>query len=108
MFKLDDEQVFDTQKRVEKILDTVGGGDITVACWEPGQASPYHRHPQATEIYLCVSGGGRMRTPDRTIRVVPGSVVVHPPGELHEYVNGSERTVLFRVRYGTDMASVLE
>jgi len=30
---------------------------------------------------------------------------VHPPGEVHEYENGAARTMLFRVRYGTDMAS---
>jgi len=28
---------------------------------------------------------------------------VHPPGELHEYINGPQRTLLFRVRYGGDM-----
>jgi hypothetical protein len=37
--------------------------------------------------------------------VTPGSFVVHPPGELHEYVNGGARTLLFRVRYGADMAA---
>ena len=46
-----------------------------------------------------------MRTPKETVDIVPGSFVVHPPGELHEYVNGSERTLLFRVRYGKDMES---
>jgi hypothetical protein len=46
-----------------------------------------------------------MRTPKETIAVVPGSFVVHPPGELHEYENGPSRTLLFRVRYGADMAS---
>ena len=30
---------------------------------------------------------------------------MHPRGELHEYINGSERTVLFRVRYGESMIS---
>jgi hypothetical protein len=30
---------------------------------------------------------------------------VHPPGEVHEYANGLARTLLFRVRYGTDMAA---
>ena len=93
------------QYLVEKILDIEGGGDVTVACWEPGQASPYHCHPQATEIYLCLTGGGTMRTPEETIEIVPGSVVIHPAGELHEYVNGSERTVLFRVRHGDSMVS---
>ena len=45
-----------------------------------------------------------MRTPKETVAVVPGSFVVHPPGELHEYENGPARTLLFRVRYGDDMA----
>ena len=35
---------------------------------------------------------------------MPGSFVVHPPGELHEYINGPQRTLLFRVRYGAAMA----
>ena len=46
-----------------------------------------------------------MRTPTETVDVVPGAFVVHPPGELHEYANGPARTLLFRVRYGTDMSS---
>jgi quercetin dioxygenase-like cupin family protein len=105
VFSLESEQEFNPEKRVEKILGKVGGGDVTVACWEPGQISPYHCHPHATEIYFCYSGGGTMRTPERSVDVRPGSLVVHPPGELHEYANGSQRTLLFRVRYGTDMAS---
>ena len=32
--------------------------------------------------------------------VAPGMFVVHPPGEIHEYVNGNERTLLFRVQDG--------
>jgi allantoin racemase len=36
--------------------------------------------------------------------VVPGGGVVHPPGELHEDKNGSQRSLLFRVRYGTDVS----
>lgn len=105
VFSLPEEEAFDAQKHVEKILGVESGGDFTIACWEPGQTSPYHCHPEATEIYFCVSGGGTMNTPERTVDVRPGSFVVHPPGEVHEYVNGEERTVLFRVRYGDDMVS---
>jgi quercetin dioxygenase-like cupin family protein len=105
VFSLQAEQEFDAKKHVEKILGEVGGGDVTVACWEPGQISPYHCHPDATEIYFCYSGGGTMRTPTTTVEVKPGAFVVHPPGEVHEYANGPERTLLFRVRYGADMAS---
>ena len=103
VFSLDKEQAWDPKHHVEKILGKVEDGDVTVACWEPGQISPYHCHPHATEIYFCYQGGGKMRTPTETIDVVPGAFVVHPPGELHEYANGPNRTLLFRVRYGSDM-----
>jgi quercetin dioxygenase-like cupin family protein len=103
VFSLEREQQWDPKHHVEKILGAVAGGDVTVACWEPGQISPYHCHPHATEIYFCFSGGGTMRTPTETVAVTPGGFVVHPSGEVHEYENGSGRTMLFRVRYGADM-----
>ncbi len=105
VFNLLDEQTFDPKKHVEKILGIAGEGDVTVACWEAGQVSPNHCHPHATEIYFCFEGGGTMRTPERMVAVTPGSFVVHPAGEMHEYENGPQRTLLFRVRYGSDMAA---
>ncbi|MSP02806.1 MAG: cupin domain-containing protein [Acetobacteraceae bacterium] len=104
-FDLSAEQAFNPEHHVEKILGKIGEGDVTVACWDPGQVSPNHLHPNATEIYFCFSGGGTMRTPTGDVAVKPGSFVVHPRGELHEYVNGPERTLLFRVRYGDDMST---
>src|SRR5271165_454520 len=104
VFNLKAEQAFDPKKHVEKVLGRTGEGDVTVACWEPGQTSPYHCHPDATEIYFCFEGGGAMRTPSETIALEPGTFVVHPRGELHEYANGPERTLLFRVRYGGEMS----
>lgn len=104
-FLLQSEQHFDPSQRVEKILGRVDSGDASVACWEPHQVSPYHCHPRATEIYFCFQGGGRMRTRAEQADVAPGGFVVHPPGELHEFTNGPARTLLFRVRYGQDMAS---
>ena len=105
VFSVTGEAEFNPKKHVEKILGTIEDGDVTVACWEPGQISPNHCHPHATEIYFCFEGGGTMRTPGQTIAVVPGGFVVHPPGEVHEYENGPQRTLLFRVRYGADMVS---
>ena len=105
VFNTATEQQFDAQRRLERVLASIAGGDVSVACWEPGQTSPYHCHPAATEIYFCCEGGGVMRTPDRSVDVTPGSIIVHPPGEVHEYTNGTRRTLLFRVRYGQNMRS---
>ena len=105
VFDLSAEQAFNPERHVEKILGEVGEGDVTVACWEPGQVSPNHLHPNATEIYFCFYGGGVMRAPSGEVEIKPGSFVVHPRGEPHEYVNGPQRTLLFRVRYGDDMST---
>lgn len=103
VFSLQKESEFSAEKHVEKNLATIEGGDVTVACWEPGQTSPYHCHPEATEVYFCFEGGGTMRVPGSdAVPVTPGAFIVHPPGEMHEYENGPERTMLFRVRYGGD------
>ena len=96
------EAEFSPDRHVEKILGDVAEGDVTVACWEPGQISPNHCHPDAVEMYYCIEGGGTMRPPDGEVAITPGSVVAHPPGEMHEYENGPERSLLFRVRYGGD------
>jgi quercetin dioxygenase-like cupin family protein len=103
VFSLEKEKVFKPDVHVENILGRFAEGDVSVACWEPGQVSPYHCHPFAVEIYFCYQGGGKMRTPEETVDIVPGSFVVHPEGEMHEYINGPERTLLFRVRYGPDV-----
>jgi quercetin dioxygenase-like cupin family protein len=104
VFSLEHEQQWDPKHHVEKILGKVANGDVTVACWEPGQLGPYHCHPQATEIYFCFSGGGTMRTPTETIAVTPGAFVVHPPGEVHEYENGPTRTCCFASATGVTCA----
>ena len=100
VFSLQNEQEWSLQKHMDKVLGKVGDGDVTVACWEPGQICAYHCHPEAAEVYFCFEGGGKMRTAERTVDMIPGSFVVHPAGELHEYINGPQRTMLFRVRYG--------
>ena len=99
------EQRFDAIKHVEKKLGYFGEGDVSIACWEPGQVSPNHCHPDATEIYFGLEGGGIMRTDSGEVEVRKGGLVVHPRGELHEYINGENRTILFRVRYGDSMVS---
>ena len=46
-----------------------------------------------------------MKTDEASVEVTPGSFVVHPRGEYHQYTNGPQRTLLFRVRYGEDVAA---
>ena len=102
---LKDEEEYNADHHVHKILAEIEGGDATIACWEPGQTSPNHCHPNASEIYFCFEGGGVMRTSEASVEIKPGSFTFHPPGEIHEFLNGDTRTILFRIRYGGDKIS---
>src|SRR5271154_1736438 len=84
-FNLKNEEQFDPRKHVERVLGRVGEGDVTIACWEPGQTSPYHCHPHATEIYFCFEGGGTMKTPSESDRPTEPNAgfVRYEPGAHH-------------------------
>jgi quercetin dioxygenase-like cupin family protein len=103
LFQITSETRFDADRHVEKVLLGEHGGDFSVACWEPWQISPSHAHPYAVEAYYCLEGGGTMRSPSESVALECGALVIHPPGELHEYENGSGRSVLLRVRFGRDL-----
>ena len=74
----------------EKILGTDGDGDFTVACWEPGQVSPNHCHPEATEIYFCFEGGGTMLTADGDIHLERFMSILMVQRALSFFVLGME------------------
>jgi mannose-6-phosphate isomerase-like protein (cupin superfamily) len=107
VFDLNAEQEFSPEERIEKILGRYSDGDVTVACWEPGQQSSDDSHPEAVEIYMCLEDGGIMRTDTGTADIAPGSFVVHPRDEFKQFTNGPKRTLLFRVRYGPDVRMVV-
>ncbi len=104
-FDFEIEQEFNPIVHVEKKLGFYDQGDVSIACWEPGQVSPNHCHPEAVEIYFCYEGGGIMRTENEELEIKKGCFVVHPKGELHEFTTGEDKTILFRVRYGESMVS---
>jgi quercetin dioxygenase-like cupin family protein len=107
-YRVEQEQNFSPDRHSENILGRIEGGDVSIACHEPGQIGPYHAHPDCTEIYYCIQGSGTMRVAGETVEMTPGTIIVHPRGELHEFSSGPERAMLFRVRYGDDFTSRIQ
>jgi len=62
--------------------------DLELGQLEPGQCGcPYHSHAGQWEFYLFLSGTTTFRTPAGNTVVVPGDVVLCPPGEAHQFTN---------------------
>ncbi len=94
-------QEFSPQHHVHKSLTATPRSDITIACWEPGQTSPIHRHPGADEIYHVMEGSGLFCDGRTERRLGPGDTVIFPAGDVHQ-VTALTRMVLYRVQAGAD------
>jgi quercetin dioxygenase-like cupin family protein len=92
---------FSPHRHVHKSLTATSRSDISIACWEPGQTSPIHRHPGADEIYHVIAGSGLFNDGRIERRLVAGDTVIFPAGEVHQ-VTALTRMVLYRVQAGAD------
>ena len=53
-------------------------------CYEPGQMTPLHLHPDHDEVVFCIEGRGAVTFPERAaVSMEPGIVVNLPAGLAH-------------------------
>lgn len=80
--------------------DTVGSRSLVVATstFVPGGSHELHRHPDADEFFLVVSGTGEHLTQDGSVRLAAGDLAFIPAGEWHGFRTDPEITT--RTVYG--------
>jgi len=62
----------------------------------PGKAvCPFHSHAAQWEMYVVISGTGRMRSADGWQPLTGGDTVIFPPGEAHQIHNDSSAELVF-------------
>ena len=55
-----------------------------IACYEPGQITKTHVHPNQDEIFYCLDGSGAITfTARENVAIEPGSIVFVPAGTEH-------------------------
>jgi quercetin dioxygenase-like cupin family protein len=67
-------------------------------CYEPGQVTPFHVHPDDDEVVFCVEGRGAVTFEDRAaVPLTPGAIVNLPAGLAHgiEAAADSRMVVLY-------------
>jgi mannose-6-phosphate isomerase-like protein (cupin superfamily) len=94
-FQLDqiDERVApEPYKRYVKVIfdhHIVKGSPLSLGYFrlEPGQSGPKHIHENEVEVYIVLSGKGRVDIGDETVELVVGSILYVPPMVEHQTVN---------------------
>ena len=72
-------------------------------CYEPGQVTPFHVHPNDDEVIYCVEGRGAITFADRpAVPIVPGSLISLPAGLPHgiEAAPDSRMVVIYTTNAG--------
>jgi uncharacterized cupin superfamily protein len=73
--------------------------DLELGRVPPGfSCCPFHSHAMQWECYIFLSGTGTVRTLEGLTAVNAGDVVLHPPGEAHQFANtGNEELLYFLI-----------
>ncbi len=72
-------------------------------CYEPGQLTPFHVHPNDDEVIFCVEGRGTITFEERPpVPMAPGSLVNLPAGLPHgiEAAKDSRMVVIYTTNAG--------
>ena len=72
-------------------------------CYEPGQVTPLHIHPDDDEVVFCVEGRGAVTFEERdAVPLLPGTIVSLPAGLAHriEAATDSRMVVVYTTNAG--------
>lgn len=98
-FVLGDMIEYSPERRVRKPILKVPGLVSEVVCYEPGQGTPTHHHPDQDEIWLVMEGRGEIEVDERRLAVGPGSLILITRGERHSLVaDPDSRLVLLFIK----------
>ena len=90
---------FSAAKRIRKKL--LGSQRIVaeLLCYEPGQSTPVHHHPQQDEVFYVLEGSGKIFTGNEGTKketlVEPKSLIFVPAGTQHGLTADSRMVVPF-------------
>jgi uncharacterized cupin superfamily protein len=72
--------------------------DLELCKVPPGcSPCPYHAHSAQFELYLVVSGRGKIRGVEGWSDFIEGDVVVFPPGAPHQILNDGKEDLIFYI-----------
>ncbi len=70
--------------------------DLELGKLRPGECGcPFHSHAAQWELCVFLSGTAIVRTPAGCADAVAGDVVLHPPGEAHQFTNTGTTDLLY-------------
>lgn len=100
---INDLKKFSPDARVNQALCISKDLHSRMNCYEPGQVTPFHVHPDDDEVIFCVEGRGAITFSDRPdVPIEAGSLINLPAGVPHgiEAAADSRMVVIYTAKTG--------
>ena len=99
---------FSAAKRIRKKLLGSSRIVIELLCYEPGQATPIHQHPQQDEVFYVLEGKGTISLGGEESPIAPQSLILVPAQVPHGMTASSDgrMVVLFFKAPGSTKAEL--
>lgn len=81
---INDLKRFSKDARINQLVLNAKGLVTRMNCYEPGQFTPKHMHPDHDEVIFCIEGRGAAKFDDsEPVPLTPGTIVNLPAGQAH-------------------------
>lgn len=100
---INDLKEYSPEARVNLLLLNSEDFITRMGCYEPGQITPLHFHPDDDEVLFCVEGRGAVTLAEHEeVPLRPGSLVSVPAGVVHglEAASDSRMVVIYTTNAG--------
>jgi quercetin dioxygenase-like cupin family protein len=100
---INDLKKYSAEARVNQPLLASNDLVTRMNCYEPGQVTPFHVHPNDDEVIYCVEGRGAITFEEKPpVPIVPGSLISLPAGLPHgiEAAKDSRMVVIYTTNAG--------
>ena len=82
---------FSAEARVNKALLTASMAEVRMNCYEPGQVTPMHKHPDEDEVMVVIEGRGKVSFEGRDdLPIAAGDLVCLPSDQFHSIVAAAD------------------
>jgi quercetin dioxygenase-like cupin family protein len=84
VININDVKRYSPEARVNQLLLVTKDIVTRMNCYEPGQITPFHLHPDDDEVVFCIEGRGAVTFEERAaVPLTPGTIVNLPAGLAH-------------------------
>ena len=90
---------FSSKARVNKELLTASMAEVRMNCYEPGQITPMHMHPDEEEVMIVIEGNGELLFKEHDNLPIKQGDLIHLPSDQYHAIRAADDSQMVLVYF---------